>query len=265
MNEEELSRRDRLIGKNLKDVRRQKGFSVDDLASQTGIAKEILLKYENGDESLNIHAMISICETLRVSSDVILCLRQDSSSEGIQKKDKEASRRMKRREYSTFKAWLIIGCILTPLAIGGSIIGASQGQDLTGLIALALYVIWFPLCFLVLRQCREATNRYDLIAPGIISLFFVSIIGGLLLFFAKDDDFEVAPVDEQMPIKPKEDESVIDKMDRQIEKHNEQKQQERNEEIKNAPLTKKQKIFLITFALLAIGAMAIALILGLVL
>ena len=264
MNEEELSRKDRLIGKNLKDVRKQKGFSVDDLASQTGIAKEIILKYENGDESLNIHALISICETLRVSSDVILCLRQDSSSEGIQKKDKEASR-LKSRKYSTFKAWLIIGCILTPLAIGGSIIGASQGQDLTGLIALALYVICIPLCFLVLRQCREATNRYDLIAPGIISLFFVSIIGGLLLFFAKDDDFEVAPVDEQMQIKPKEDESVIDKKDRQIEKHNEQKQQERNEEIKNAPLTKKQKISLITFALLAIGAMALALILGLVL
>ena len=191
MNEDALSPRDKTIGQNLENARAERGCSIEDLAEWTGIAKEEIQLFEKGAKSLDPQSLDSICKALNVAPESIIGRKEQPSPVKLQGKPIALTPHLRKKKYTTIKVWLIIGCILTPLVVAGSIIGSPDTMNpAVGYIALALYALTIPLCIWALKRCRKATSRNDLITPGVVSLLFVSLIGGILLLATKDSDFE---------------------------------------------------------------------------
>lgn len=86
------------------------------------------------------------------------------------------------------KKWLIIGCILTPLFSAASILPASN-YSYFSLLALFEYFITIPFCCCAISCAKNAKKRDDMVKWGVVSLIFVSWIGGLIMLTTSDDAF----------------------------------------------------------------------------
>lgn len=193
MNEDTLSPRDKTIGQNLENARTERGCSIEDLAEWTGIAKEEIQLFEKGSKSIDPQSLDSICKALNVAPESIIGRKEQPSPVKLQGKPIALTPHLRKKKYTTIKVWLIIGCILTPLVVAGSIIGSPDTMNPTvGYIALALYALTIPLCIWALRRCRKATDKNKLITPGVVCFIFVSFIGGIIMLATKDSDFEGA-------------------------------------------------------------------------
>lgn len=86
------------------------------------------------------------------------------------------------------KKWLIIGCILTPLFSAASILPASN-YSYFSLLALFEYFITIPFCCCAISCAKNAKKRDDMVKWGVVSLIFVSWIGGLIMLTTSDGAF----------------------------------------------------------------------------
>ncbi len=86
------------IGKRLANVRKEKGFTQEQLSNLTGLSVKMISAAENGHKAMRPENIIKICKSLSISADYLLCgesasLRSVTEQDKIQKlspKQKEA-------------------------------------------------------------------------------------------------------------------------------------------------------------------------------
>lgn len=60
------------IGKKIRVVRKQKGFTQEDLAESIGMDPRSVVAIENGDRNPTVRSLYKICKALKISSSIIL-------------------------------------------------------------------------------------------------------------------------------------------------------------------------------------------------
>ena len=61
------------IGKRLAKVRKDKGYTHEQLSNQTGLSVKMISAAENGHKAMRPENIIKICESLSISTDYLLC------------------------------------------------------------------------------------------------------------------------------------------------------------------------------------------------
>lgn len=109
-------------------------------------------------------------------------------------------KRLNRNKLNHIKAWLIVGCILSPLAFSGSLLPTVGYYTYYALFGLFLYCVTIPLCAYAIHKCSYATKKSELIGVGVVSLILVSFIGGLLILTLNEGHFEDTDEIDTQPI-----------------------------------------------------------------
>jgi transcriptional regulator with XRE-family HTH domain len=55
---------DRIIGRRIRSVREQEGYTLVSFAKKTGLAFNTIAKHERGETSLTVHRLIAIADAL---------------------------------------------------------------------------------------------------------------------------------------------------------------------------------------------------------
>ena len=61
------------IGKRLAEVRKEKGYTQEQLSNRTGLSVKMISAAENGHKAMRPENIIKICESLSISTDYLLC------------------------------------------------------------------------------------------------------------------------------------------------------------------------------------------------
>lgn len=179
------------LGQKIELSRKKKRLSQDDLAGLLNVDLKRVQDWEAGIEKPDTNQLIEISNSLEVSLDFLLKNNNNTiavSSPKPSSPTKRAVKHINPKRHGAIKAWLIVGCVLSPLVTGASLISAA---GLFSLIALSLYCITIPFCSLAIRCSRNAKSREDLIGWGVTSLIMVSVIGGIIMLSTSDNDFVV--------------------------------------------------------------------------
>ena len=184
------------LGSKIQTLRKNKGMSQEDLSNLLNVSRQAVQKWENDSSIPEIDKIIQISNIFDVSLDYLL---KDQSNEektpnNLKSTEKEESipastivkyeeNGMEEGRIRACKVWLIIGTVLTPLSAGGSFLGSVQSPF--ALLFLLLYAVTIPLCVFTIRAIKTAKNKNDVIGWGVISLLFVSLIGGVLILSAR--------------------------------------------------------------------------------
>jgi transcriptional regulator with XRE-family HTH domain len=70
------------IGQRLARIRKEAGFTQQELADKLSISRSSLAEYERGRLRLHDNLLIKIAQTIRVSADVLLGLKESKNYEG---------------------------------------------------------------------------------------------------------------------------------------------------------------------------------------
>ncbi len=71
--------RDLAVGANVMRLRKQKGLTQEQLASDLGITQTLISKYETGRLQISAEMIVRFAKALNVSSDTILGIQDDDS------------------------------------------------------------------------------------------------------------------------------------------------------------------------------------------
>ena len=83
---------------------------------------------------------------------------------------------------------MILGCIFSPLIIAGS---AYAALKLYSLFFLLLYFPIIPICIVTLQNIKHSKDKNEVVSSGVLSMLFVSFIGGILILAINDMDYEI--------------------------------------------------------------------------
>lgn len=64
------------MGERIKEIRKEKNKSQEQIAKQLGIKQQQYSRYETGKRKLNAEQLITICKYLNISADYLLGLTQ---------------------------------------------------------------------------------------------------------------------------------------------------------------------------------------------
>lgn len=178
------------IGKKIKLCRKKKGLSQEDLANILGVSRQAVQKWEVGTSQPDLSNVILLSGVFNVSTDYLL---KDSNEEVKNNNEevepiKETAKSINSHRIKVIKIWLIIGAALTPLVSCGSFLRNQYRPE--AVFFLLLFLVTIPLCIIAINKCKKAKTHNELIAIGIISLIFVSVIGGILILSTSDNYFE---------------------------------------------------------------------------
>lgn len=73
---------DQHVGERLKQIRKQKGLTQDDLAEKLGVSFQQIQKYENGKNRISYSKMVELSQFLKVSLDSFIA-GFDQSAQGM--------------------------------------------------------------------------------------------------------------------------------------------------------------------------------------
>ena len=237
------------LGEKIKFGRKKLGLSKEDFASILNVSLEEVQSIENNELLPDTNKMIQISNVLDFSLDYLLKdnFSNSSTKEKSNNQNKEEitnvefisidqndiadtenkdilvennkqnindhsyNKCIKQNKYKLIKIWSIIGVVLSPLALTSSFVYLGPCCYL----CLLYYVVSIPLCIYILKLVKNSKNRDELIKWGIISLFFVSIISGILILTLKDEDYsneEVIVKSQKNKVKQEKEEKFINKL-----------------------------------------------------
>ncbi|MCP3873517.1 MAG: helix-turn-helix domain-containing protein [Desulfobacteraceae bacterium] len=84
------------IGKRIRRARLKKKISLDDMANETGLAKEFIKKIEGGDQRPSVGILLQISRTLHIDSSFLLKEQDDT----IEKRSKAYTKRTDNYAYT---------------------------------------------------------------------------------------------------------------------------------------------------------------------
>lgn len=243
------------IGEKIQLCRKKKGMSQEDLANLLNVSRQSVQKWESGATVPEVNKLIAISDCFDISLDWLL-KDANSPEENIQSEQepiKEASSKEEPLEiqtvsyqpqrsggpsYKAIKVWTILGIILTPLSIGGTILYATN-YSRASLFALLIYLITIPVGIWVLHRVKYAPSKDETTRAGVVSLLFVSIIGGILILCTKESQFPffekpVEPSTKEIEVKPVE--QPADEPVKVVDDENEEKKVEQENRDGKKPL-----------------------------
>jgi len=98
------------IKNNLKNIRKSRGLTQEELAKKSGLTQRVIAYYENETERISSTPLIELAKALEVSTDEILGLKQISSNLQLQineskllKKLKKVMQLERRDQYAVFQ------------------------------------------------------------------------------------------------------------------------------------------------------------------
>jgi len=98
------------IKNNLKNIRKSRGLTQEELAKKSGLTQRVIAYYENETEQISSTPLIELAKALEVSTDEILGLKQISSNLQLQineskllKKLKKVMQLERRDQYAVFQ------------------------------------------------------------------------------------------------------------------------------------------------------------------
>ena len=187
------------LGEKIQLARKKKGMSQEDLANMLNVSRQAVQKWESGITQPEVSNLVQISNMFDVSLDYLLKDIEETDSilekeekivvEQTEPKIKKTieKKRIRQGKYSSIKVWEIIGCILSPLFLGGSFVAAYGAYSL---LCLLYYAVTIPICCSSLSKIKKSKGKDQTISSGVLSLLFVSLIGGILILTIKDSDYE---------------------------------------------------------------------------
>ena len=176
------------LGEKIQLSRKKKGMSQEDLANLLNVSRQAVQKWESDSSIPEVEKLVLISNCFDVSLDWLLkdvpAEKQEATSqqpESISCEEEETrlatnnTQKEKGISYAAIKGWMIVGIILTPLSIGGSVLNATN-YSLYSLLFLLLYLITIPLGIHFLRKVKNAHSKSEVIKYGVLSLIFISTI-----------------------------------------------------------------------------------------
>lgn len=185
------------LNDKIRNERIKNNFSLEEFASLLGVCTQIVQEWELGTIVPSPRELSKISSTLNVSIDSF----QEDTIDNFQNESEICNEKvddnlnqvdnslfsikenyMKPNEMRSCKIWLIIGAVLTPLFVGGAYTRNAYKPE--SLYFLLLYLITIPLCCITISKLKKGKTRSEVKPWGIVSLFFVSLIGGILILSA---------------------------------------------------------------------------------
>lgn len=171
--------------------RKKKGMSQEDLANLLSVSRQAVQKWESGAATPELNKLVELSNIFEVSLDWLV---KDIDTNGSEKEvvkenpQNEGDKKPVRQGFKATQVWIIIGMIITPLALGGSILKALNYSPLA-MLALLDFAITIPIGLISIRKLCNANSKKEVIPWGILCILFVSQIGGILLLTRSSDDF----------------------------------------------------------------------------
>ena len=63
---------DREVGENIRQARRVRGVSQEELGARVGVSKQMIQKYETGESSISAVRLREVCDALNFTPDALL-------------------------------------------------------------------------------------------------------------------------------------------------------------------------------------------------
>lgn len=191
------------LGAKIELGRKKKDLTSADLSGVLNISEETLLRIErneiNPDEKLlkEISNVLDISYSYLISepnsnienkvNNSIIETNDNISNIETTKPIKKTYKTINKDKLTLIKVFLVIGAVLDPLALAAPFVRNSYNNYL--LLFNLYYLVCIPLCVYSFKVLKKAEKREDLTAIGIIDLFFLSLVGGILILCLKDKDF----------------------------------------------------------------------------
>lgn len=198
------------LGQRIQSCRREKGISQEELADILGVSRQAVQKWESGASQPELSNLLALGEALGVSMDFLLkgdhrtessetpapieirastpspAPTPASSGEALSK-GIFVKKHLDPRRIRAIKIWMIIGCVLTPMAAGGSYLNNQYKPE--ALFFLLLYLVTIPLCVAAIKKCKKAESQSELVGLGVACLILVSLLGGVFMLTSGDRYF----------------------------------------------------------------------------
>jgi len=173
------------LGEKLQNARKVKGYSQEDLAYKLNVSRQAVQKWESGRALPETSKLSQISSLLDISLDYLLKEEEQASSD-ISNESIDTSSNisldkdllLEEKRYTRIKGWLLLGTVLGPMIFGGAFVGVSIAMVI---IAVCYYFINIPLCYFCLKNIKGCKDYNILKKWGIISIFLISLIGGILI------------------------------------------------------------------------------------
>ena len=180
------------LGEKIRLNRKKKGMSQEDLANLLNVSRQAVQKWESGASTPELDKLVEISNVFEVSMDWLTKDIEAKSETVIQEPMKESITKPKildRGTYRLIKVWIIIGIIFTPLMFTGQFFLNNPTQSPFALFGLLMFAITIPLGVTTIHRLKIARSKSPLIGWGIVTMIFVSFIGGLLILCLHSNKF----------------------------------------------------------------------------
>lgn len=242
------------LGEKIQLSRKKKGMSQEDLANLLNVSRQAVQKWESGASTPELSKLVEMSNLFEVSIDWLVKDALEIKNETIKeaeaepnKEERAAARILDRGTYKVIKVWIIIGMILTPLMFTGQFFLNNPNPSPFAFLGLLEYAITIPLGIVTIRKLKTAGLKGPLIGWGIVTMLFVSFLGGLLILCIKDNKFiplgELSQNGKNDPITQEASPSDIDRVLKEEKAFKLQKHKERLAKTKIKPITKLSLIF----------------------
>ncbi len=186
------------LGEKIQFLRKKRGWSQEELANVLNVSRQSVQKWETDSSTPEVDKLVQISDVFGVTLDYLLKndleeekeIKQETATEPKVESHPETIKTfiyeengMEEGRITACKVWLIIGAVLTPLSAGGSFLSSVHSP--LALLFLLLYAVTIPLCYCTIKTIKTAKTKNEVIGWGVISLIFVSFIGGILVLSAR--------------------------------------------------------------------------------
>ncbi len=179
------------VGRKIQYLRSKNGIYISRVADYLKISDKEYMDIENGTYVPNDEILEKIASLYGVD---VTSLKNDNKivlfSHGNKIKELEAKKeRIRLRSYT--RRWIKFWLIISQIVVVGSIYGLLEPiyGNPQALGALFYLIISIPLSVAAFNVLNHAKSRNELVATGILSLIFVSFIGGVMMLTVSDDKF----------------------------------------------------------------------------
>ena len=187
------------LGEKIQLLRKKRGWSQEELANVLNVSRQSVQKWETDSSTPEVDKLVQISDIFGVTLDYLLKNNDVEENKEVKQETTVTPKTenvfepvktiiyeengMEESRITACKVWLIIGAVLTPLSAGGSFLSSVQSPF--ALLFLLLYAVTIPLCCFAIKAIKTAKNKNDVIGWGVVSLVFVSLIGGILILSAR--------------------------------------------------------------------------------
>lgn len=190
------------LGEKLQLCRKKKGLSQEDVAGLLNVSVKEIDNWERDNVIPTQDKLKEISNSLDVSLEWLtkdVNENKQQSIEEIETSNKEPDTNIDEKEkpkekgvsYAAIVGWTIVGIVLGPLSVGGSIWNATQ-DSLICLFALLMYGYTIPLGIVFLHKVKYAKQKSDTIAIGVLTIIFLNAIAGILILCLRDWQFPLS-------------------------------------------------------------------------